>query len=682
MKSRFRYFIESLIWLASTIGIGVVVFQLSRAIFMLTYANWPELDGYSADLFRAFFVGLKFDLKVLTIALAPLLLLAILRLFTGERFGKVFRKVYVGYGTLVLLLVVIFEVINFFFYKFYQTKINVIIFGFLEDDTRAVLVSLWKEYPVIPVLLGLGGVIVSFVWLLRRVVSVSNPKVRLPRTTVGQLVLLLLITGVYFVGMRGTLTVVPLDGRHATISESMFVNTLPVNGLFSFKSAYRDKKEVTVHTDINRMLRSYGFGSIEEAYCCYTGKKLDGKFSLEKLFTATPAKEFLEQNPPNVVFVLMESMSNFYLNIHSKECNLLGSLEQQLPACYLFRHFLPAYSGTIYSLESILVNTPVSPLSQSPYQNMHFSASAIKPFVEKGYETVFVSGEKMGWRNMDKFIPNLYFNRVEADATLLRLYPDAPTGEWGVHDETLFRRLFDILESPSDKPHFIFAMTISHHSPYDIPESYTGDTIRLPDWLMPQLKYCKDVVVKSLKAFQYANSCLGNFIEKIRNSPLGENTIIVATGDHNIRQNINYRQEDLFMQYSVPFIAYIPEKYKPKAAVDTARFGSHKDIFPSLYNLALSDAGYPDFGNNLFSTAKRADFGQYCYNFAADSIGMVSFSSGNVYYKWADKNRFKAVPADSESVSHLDSLARRARALSACMNYYLIRDILKNSKKR
>ncbi len=44
-----------------------------------------------------------------------------------------------------MLTVLLFEVINFYFYKFYNTKISFIIFGFFENDTKAVLVSIWKE---------------------------------------------------------------------------------------------------------------------------------------------------------------------------------------------------------------------------------------------------------------------------------------------------------------------------------------------------------------------------------------------------------------------------------------------------------------------------------------------------------------------------------------------------------
>jgi len=477
--------------------------------------------------------------------------------------------------------------------------------------------------------------------------------------------------------MRGNLGVVPLDGRHATISENVFLNTLPVNGLFSTKIALTDRQRSRIDINIPKMLKSLKFKSIEDAASVYYGYRVDS-VTAETFYTTTHQNDFLESNPPHVVFILMESMSNFYIDMHSDSCNMLGLLADVLDSCFLFRNFLPSYSGTIYSLESILVNTPKSPLSQSPYQNFSFDASAAKPFYEKGYTNIFLTGGKMGWRNMDKFIPRQYFNAIEAEPTLRKLYPDGKAGEWGMHDEVLFQRAFDVLKNSNGKPHLIFGMTISHHTPYDIPASYKGYPISIPSWARKRMKFDEEVVLKGLRAYQYANSSLGNFIKQIINSPLGENTIIVATGDHNIRQNFEYPQADLFMQYSVPLLMYIPPKYRPNNLIDTKRFASHKDIFPTLYNLSLSSARYPNFGNNLCSDNSSSDFGLYCYSVAADSIGLIDFSSTPLLYRWSDREHRKLVPSSYLPDKHLDSLMLRAKALTACMNYLLIKDIEKS----
>lgn len=135
--------------------------------------------------------------------------------------------------------------------------------------------------------------------------------------------------GLYFLGMRGNLGVVPLDGRHAIISENVFVNTLPVIGLFSAKIAWTDRQRSRIDINTPKMLRSLKFKSIEDAASVYYGNRVDS-VTAETFYTTTPQNDFLESNPPDVVFVLMESMSNFYIDMHSNSCNLLGTLTDVL----------------------------------------------------------------------------------------------------------------------------------------------------------------------------------------------------------------------------------------------------------------------------------------------------------------------------------------------------------------
>jgi len=677
MNKNFIYYLESFFWLIKFFAVGLLILFFSRLIFLISYANWPSLTGYSNDIIKSFILGIKYDIKVLTIGALPLYCVSLIRFVIGNRHQKLIKNTFIVYSTIFLQVLIIFEIINFYFFKFYQSKINVIIFGFFQDDTKAVLLSIWKEYPVIPIIIGfliLCWLTVKFLIYLFNDLKVKSIAINrwLQITTV------IFSTSLYFLGMRGSISMTPLDKRHATISNNAFVNTLALNGLFSMKSACTDKKESYIDLNESKMLNYYGFNSIEEATkLLYNSNNANFPNSF---FNQTPTNNFLEKNKPNVVFILMESMSNFYLDMDSRDCNLLGTLKDVMDSCYLFRNFLPSGSSTIYSLESIIINSPKSPVSQSPYQNISFDESIAKPFEKKGYETLFITGGKMGWRNLNNFIPNQFFDKIEAEPTLQASYPNAKHGEWGIHDEILFRKLFDELSHSNGTPKFIFAMTISHHSPYDIPNDYIAKPIKIPKWAKSQMKYDEQLVLKSLKAYQYANNYLGEFIKKIISSPLRENTIIVATGDHNIRQLFNYSSNDFFMQCSVPLVMYVPPKYRPKNKINTNKFGSHKDIFPTLYNLALSNAIYANFGTNLFSTSDK-NFALYCYSIASDSIGLVNFSSTPLFYRWKNVRKRILEPSTLNPDYHLDSLMKKAKALTACMNYFLFTDIQKNSQK-
>ncbi|HCT31254.1 MAG TPA: hypothetical protein DIW31_11120, partial [Bacteroidales bacterium] len=140
-----------------------------------------------------------------------------------------------------------------------------------------------------------------------------------------------------------------------------------------------------------------------------------------------------------------------------------------------------------------------------------------------------------------------------------------------------------------------------------------------------------------------------------------------------------FADKDLLRKYAVPFILYVPEKYKKKNLVDTKRFGSHKDIFPTIFNLALSRATYLKTGNNLMSEDKSKDLGVYCYSFAMNSKGCVDFQGAKLSYKWeADTTRL-LLPIGSQSNVQLDSLYVSAKAYVASMKFYIMNEL--KSKK-
>ena len=679
--SNYKYFVKSTYWIAGFFLLGILLFFFSRLAYLFSYADFKELSNFKVDIIRAFGIGFRFDSKVLTIGMLPLVLVSLATLALGNKGFSYIRKAFHIYGFILLCLYSFLMIIDYYFYSFYNTRISIIFFGFFEDDTLAVLKTIWTDFPLIPIIIGLLVMLYLLYKACGWISKERNFQLFTHNKIAIQIISIIIFLGVYFIGMRGTLAIIPLDGRHATFSENTFANTLANNGVFALKTASSDRKKYQVDININKMLKQYSFKSTHEAIATYLQNDVEHTDSLvlSNLIASTPKNQFLESNPPSVVFVMMESMSNYYMNLHSTKTNLLGALEAELDNCYLFRNFLPSYNGTIFSLESILVNTPQGPLSQSKYQTVTLESASAKPFIQKGYTTSFITGGKMGWRSMDKFIYKQYFETIEAEPNLLKMYPNAKTGEWGVHDEHLFDRAFEIL-SDTSKPHFIYTMTISHHSPYDISELYDGYPLELTDDMKKNLKTTPDIALKSLKAYQYANDCLGRFINRLRNSPQGKNTIVIATGDHNILQIFNYNDKDLLMKYSVPLVMYVPETYKPKHTVNTKKFASHKDIFPTVFNLALSEAEYVNSGCNLFSLTKDYNYGVFCYRIAMDSVGCVDYSSTPLYFRWTDKNTMQLEPSTENPDAHLQNLMIKAKAYTASMNAFVMSDLANKTK--
>jgi phosphoglycerol transferase MdoB-like AlkP superfamily enzyme len=442
-----------------------------------------------------------------------------------------------------------------------------------------------------------------------------------------------------------------------------------MNGVFALKDAYADNKRNKISTDSLLILQKYGFKSRNEALECYTGIKSHSKLLSDELFDTTRHNEFLEKNPPNVIFILMESWAGYYFDLHSSSLNLMGALEQELPYCYLFRNFTSCANGTVHTLEGLMVNSSLTPLSQSIYMGKPLSSSVAKVFADKGYRTNFLTGAKLGWRNLGKYVSGQYFQEVEGGSHLLAEIPGSESCEWGVYDEYLFERLFQQLSESKGKPLFVFAFTTTNHTPYQLPEQYVPQSVIIPDYIRNKQRSDNEIVIKNLTAYQYSNNCLGRLIHRIRNSEFGKNTIVIATGDHNTMALYDFSDSQLLQKYSVPLIMYIPDAYKPLYA-DTKRFGSHKDIFPTVFNISLSDAAYVKSGNNLFGDISDVQyFAVNNYNIAFNKAGGVVLGKKPLYYKFNHNNELE--PTTLDETPDLEKLEKISRAHSAVLSLFI-----------
>ena len=326
-----------------------------------------------------------------------------------------------------------------------------------------------------------------------------------------------------------------------------------------------------------------------------------------------------------------------------------------------------------------MVNTPKGIISQSPYFDTSFSSSISKPFKEQGYETYFITGAHLSWRNTDKFIKKQGFDIIKGSSHIKQKFPNAEDFAWGTHDGYLFDYIKDQLQQSPSKPKMVFSLTVSNHTPYEIPTHYKPYPIKI-DAIKNLLRVDEKMAYANFYSHQYSASQLAKFIKDIKNSPLGENTIIVATGDHNIRQVFEYDDENSFLKRSVPILFYIPEKYKP-AFFDSSVMASHKDIFPTIFNLSLSNQKYIYSGDNLFKKSPNYRFAINEYNFIADSIGVISYENGSpAYYTWKDKNKRK-LSLDNIQNPHAQFMLNKMKAFSALQTIHIYMDIEKNKSK-
>ncbi|WP_203970333.1 LTA synthase family protein [Capnocytophaga stomatis] len=653
-------------------------FLINRFVFLYVYGNYEQLLSHKTDLVQAFLMGGRFDISVICYGFLPLALFWLISLFIKKSFSQKFENIYLNFCKYYLLFALFvftsLQIIDFFFYQFFQSHINILFFGIFNDDTSAVLHSVWTDYPILMILLVFTLVFISFLVFHKFIYrSFQQNTNRISKTAS---ICLLLIFPSFIIGMRGSLGVFTLQRDHTNVSSNTFINSLCYNAAYALRFAYVELEENHINPDIEKTLQNSGFSSFNQVKEAY--QQPDSNLFDSEMYARTQENDFLKKNPPNVIFFLMESMSNHYFELHSEKLNLLGDLAPLLSDLYYFKNCLSSHNGTIGSLENLMINTPKGIVAQSPYFDVSFSSSVAKPFKEQGYETMFITGANPSWRNVDNFIKHQDFDVIEGSSHIINKIPNAETFAWGVHDGYLFDYIAERLSSPSEKPRFIFSLTVSNHTPYEVPLHYKPYSIDIKS-LEETIRVDKQMASDNFYAHQYAASQLAKFIAFIKNSPLGKNTIIAVTGDHNIRQVFEYDSENAFLQRSVPILFYVPEDYKP-LFFDANVMASHKDIFPTLFHLSLSNQEYVYSGDNMFSESLSYRFGVNDYNFIADSLGVLSVESQKpLYFTWKDEKKRKLTPDNSDN-PHAQFMLNKLRSFETLQTLKIYTDI-KNQKK-
>jgi phosphoglycerol transferase MdoB-like AlkP superfamily enzyme len=672
MKLSFRhYYWRWLKNLSCLFILFAILMSLARLGFAFYFGETKTLLERTRDLQTAFLLGFRYDLMPLAYVNAlPFLLFNLGYFLPGKLSIRFIRFVTVLTTCFGYVLIGWLYIFDYGFYSYFQDHINILFFGFFEDDTLALLISISKNYN-----LYIWGTLLIFLHygLYKIIQFLFSPfDFDLKAKPFTSKIPLAFFSGLIFLSFaaRGNFTRLPLSIEDAYFSDNQFINKVALNGALSFNRALKIRK--TYGKDNFDYLKSYGFQDWKQAYQAYTGRVPEKNGLKEALVTRSKANPLTKKYPPHVILVVMESFGSFWNDKNSVKFNILGDLKHHFEEGVLFKNFLPSENGTIGSIVSITTSQVIRPgsrfLSESEYMSTKLHSSGHLPFRKSGYETHFVYGGKLGWRDLGKFLTVQEFQKVwgadeirEAMPELNNFSDDDLGNEWGIFDEYLYAFIDEQLRTAT-RPQFFLVLTTSNHPPFEYPSSYQPLPLELSAEILGQVTVSEELARKRFLGLQYANQKMADFLSKIKTSSLHENTIVALTGDHSywIAKGVGVEQE--FRRYAVPFFLKIPEKLRPPK-IDLKNFGSHEDIYPTLVNLALSDVEYVKLGNDLLN--EEGD--------ALNSTGLVANQSGawhnNRFWRWRDLDRQILEPI--EESPELELLKRRGHGLIGLTDAFL-----------
>ena len=611
---------KNLSYLIKHSAIILVILFFVRICFAIAFVPMSIISSNLTVLPRLLFNSLRFDVQVVCyVLLLPTVLTFVFAALRKPWTERVLSRIRRLYFSIVCALLLAISGIDMGFYANFNSHINLTFFDFFNEGPMSLIQTIWEEYHCVYEAIAFLLILLPVLLLIRRIElgksSARNALHSASRQQPSRLKVIklsatiLLYIAFLVIGLRGSVWRFPLQIEDTFVSNQKPLNDLVPNAIYMLKKAYKEKNNAFKIAKTDDLLHEYKFKSLQEALDVYT----DGKVKIAKNDTLTALQhalfeelgDSLKEPQPNIVIIYSESWSNYLFNLQQKDAEMYFGLERHFKDDLLFRNFQSVQNGTVASLENLYVSTPFPRFFASAYRFKTLPTSIALPFKASNYTTTFMSGMDAAWENCAEALVHQQFDAIYDKFSLLKDYPHATYNSIGVYDEYLFQALLDRLQKPSKKRQMIAVMTTTNHPPFEFPKD-----LKLPP--LPESFYGKKcfaehnrkVLDKYLTGFRYYNKVLNEFLNRFKASAAAKNTILIITGDHNVRSILDYDAVDKRYEHSVPLYIYLPT-YLRKEAYNklTNRWGSHDDILATLAPFAFHDTKYFKMGHNLLDTS-------------------------------------------------------------------------------
>lgn len=647
-------------WVIKLFLIYLCIFTAFRIATVICFK--PKNIGWN-DLGLAFWLGLKYDLRWISIILLPIALFSVFPKFSPF-FNEASKKFWTGYLGLITLLVLFFYGADFGQFAYINARLNADALIFAEDP-RETLQMVWQSYPVIWILLGLVGAVLMMTWMFRRThVNVEGRNINIHkfgyRRRWHAAALLLLGWFIY-----GFFTAKPLNFFRAFNLNDEFKSNLALNPLQNFFTTlgFRDP-------DIKTHAKEY-----------YPDMKaflgLGNNASSDYSRTVHPGSKAPESKP-NVVLVICESFSMYKSSMSGNPLNSTPYFNELTKEGVFFnRCFSPTF-GTARGVFGIISGIPDVQLSKFSTRNEAAvnQKTVINSF--EGYEKFYFIGGRSEFNNFRGLIQNIDGVHIYEEGK----YTSQKLNVWGISDKDLFLEANKVMAKQTE-PFFTIIQTADNHRPYNLPE---GDKDFVPKNIPEaELKKYGFESLKEYNAFAYTDYCFKTFIETAKKESYFNNTIFVFVGDHGLEGDASamYPQqawnEQRLADEHIPLLFYAPSILTPQWHNEPV---SQIDVLPTVAAMAGQVYTNTTLGRDLLDTTKKQHAAFIIYH-APGWIGTVN--EHFFYRKNIHMQKEELVPVIKDSIvltaMQRDSVKKQMSRLTSAI-YETAKWMLINNKNK
>jgi len=567
-------------YLLSAHLLGILFFTTFRII--LFFCNFEQINGIENGIplfLRAMLKGLQFDNLVASyITLFPLIVLCILSLL--NKVPKIIFKYLTIYYSIIYAIAFGIAISDIPYFMYFLSHIKTDALGWLQfaSVTTGMVFQEVSNYPFLVLyIVSIAG----FYLIIRKIrkkllfcETANKNKIKLKF----QFPLVVFLTALCLIGMRGTFNRYPLRVGDAYFSSHSIFNQLGVNPTFSFLKSYQD---------VYKQKRNVNDLMPYDKAISLVKKELGANLSTNENPLYREIKPEGEPINANVVIILLESMAANCLKTESKGRNLTPYLNDLINKSYYFEHFFSSGVHTNNGIASTLYGYPALFDQPSMEPNpKHYTGIPLN-LHNTGYQTLFFLTSNPQYDHMNSFLHENGFDRIYSQFD----YPEEKVvNNFGVQDDYLFEYGLARLNEAAlkNKPFLATFMTVSKHPPFVVPDAYKNIAEKDEDCILA-----------------FVDNSLKNFMEDASKQDWFQNTFFIILGDHG---TISGKQDyAMALSYNhIPCIIYSP------LLTDTpkrfSQYGGQIDLFPTVMGLLNRSYTNDSFGIDLLKEERPCMF--------------------------------------------------------------------------
>lgn len=415
-------------------------------------------------------------------------------------------------------------------------------------------------------------------------------------------IILLLLTGLLFLPIRGGITVSTMNTGQAYYSQNAYLNHSAVNPLFSLLESITHQEDFA---------SQYRFMKDKEADKIFATMTSTSDENTNPLLNEATFKK----GTPDILIVIMESFASDIMPSMGSYKDVAVCLDSIAQQSILFTRFYANSFRTDRGMVSILSGYPAQPttsIMRYPRKTSQLPSIARNLAKYKNYKTTYYYGGDADFCNMRSYLVSQGYQHIISDAH----FPiEDKLSKWGVPDHILAAKMMEDIKAQQNekRPMLRILQTSSSHEPFEVPYH------RLKD--------------KRLNAFAYTDSVMGAIVREYRKLPRWKNTLIVFVPDHvgGYKENLNDHDRS---RYQIPLILAGGAISRP---MKVGIIGSQHDIAATLLGQLGVEHREFTFSKNMMSDA-TPKFAFFAVN---DAFGIVSEENSLIY-----DNRAKRIVYD------------------------------------